>query len=170
MTNDSKSPATVNYFLEPGFILVTAKPTVISAVLGSCVSVCIFDRKRKIGGMNHFRLPYIDDLGKTTSLYGNVATLTLIRLMLEEDSKLKHLEAQIYGGAYNPEISTHDIGSENITVARQILERQKVSVASEDVGGRKGRKIIFNTNSNEIGVIKVDKLRREDWYPYDSDR
>ncbi len=46
------------YFLEPGYIFMTKKPTVISTVLGSSVAVCIFDPKRKIGGMNHFLFPY----------------------------------------------------------------------------------------------------------------
>jgi chemotaxis protein CheD len=35
------------------------------------------------------------------------------------------------------------------------------------VGGEKGRKIIFNTTTNEIAVVKVDKVREEDGYPYE---
>ncbi len=170
MENGSNSLTPANYFLEPGFILVTKEPTVISTVLGSCVSVCIYDRKRKVGGMNHFQLPFIDDKGKTTACYGNVATQVLIRMMLDGRSKIKHLEAQIYGGAYNPKVSPKDFGHENVMVARKVLDRKKIRVVSEDVGGQKGRKIVFNTSTNEIGVFKVDKLRMGDWYPYEDDR
>ncbi len=36
-------------------------------------------------------------------------------------------------------------------------------VASEDVGGKKGRKILFDTASGHVAVLKVHDLRREDW-------
>jgi len=170
MTTDSDAPATINYFIEPGYIFVATKPAVISGVLGSCVSVCLFDRKRKIGGMNHFRFPLIRDKNIATAVYGNVATLALVRMMLNEGSEIKHLEAQIIGGAYNPEISPENIGKENIIVARKILTREGVRIASEDVGGEKGRKVIFNTTNNEVAVMKVDKLRLGDWYPYENNR
>ena len=170
MINTSNSLIKKNYFLESGFIFVATKPTIISTVLGSCVSVCIYDRKRKAGGMNHFKLPFINEKGKTTACYGNVATQVLIRMMLDGRSKIKHLEAQIYGGAYNPKVSPKDFGHENVMVARKVLDRKKIRVVSEDVGGQKGRKIVFNTSTNEIGLFKVDKLRMGDSYPYEDDR
>jgi len=54
--------------------------------------------------------------------------------------------------------------------ARKILIREMISIASEDVGGEKGRKIVFNTDMSEIAVIKVEKLRNKDWYPYEDHR
>jgi chemotaxis protein CheD len=169
--NDSSSALTpADYFLEPGFVVMPSSPTVISAVLGSGVSICLYDRKRKVGGMNSFQLPLIRERGKTTTRYGNVAVWTLIRMMVEDGSKIKHLEAQIVGGAHNPELSHQNMGQENIRVARRILAREKIAVASEDVGGSKGRKIVYSTHTNEIAVLKVEKLRKSDWYPYEDDR
>jgi hypothetical protein len=88
-------------------------------------------------------------------------------MMTHEGSKLKHLEAQIFGGAYNPTISPDDIGRKNMIISRKILAKQRIPVVSEDVGGRKERKIVFNTQTNEIVVLKVGHLRRADWYPYE---
>ena len=170
MDTESNSLTPANYLLEPGYILVTEEPTIISTVLGSCVAVCIYDRKRKVGGMNHFQLPFIDGNGKTTACYGNVATHVLIRMMLDGRSKIKHLEAQIYGGAYNPKMSPKDYGYKNVMVARKVLANKMIPIVSEDVGGQKGRKIIFNTSTNKIVVFKVDKIRKRDWYPYKDDR
>jgi chemotaxis protein CheD len=87
-------------------------------------------------------------------------------MVLDGGSKKKHLEAQIFGGAHNREISPKDIGRGNITIARKILAREGIRIVSEDVGGEKGRKIVFDTQANEIAVLKVDKLRKGDWYPY----
>lgn len=166
MENTSNSQVPKNYFLKPGFIYVSTKPTMISTVVGSCIAVCVFDRKQKIGGMNHFQFPVIRSAKHATARYGNVALSTLINLMINEGSKFEHLEAQILGGAYNPEVSNENIGRQNIKVAKKILAEKGIRLTSEDVGGEKGRKIIFNTNINEIAVVKVDKVRQEDWYPY----
>ncbi|MFH0727396.1 MAG: chemotaxis protein CheD [Pseudomonadota bacterium] len=120
--------------------------------------------------MNHFRLPFTKDPKKATADYGNVATLTLIRMMVIDGSDTKHLEAQVFGGAYNSEISSKDIGGENAAAAKKMLLREKIRIVSEDIGGEKGRKIVFDPAKNETAVIKVDKLRKGDWFPYEDDR
>jgi len=168
--NKFKNNTTENYFLEPGYIFLAEKPTSISTVLGSCVSVCIYDRKRKVGGMNHFQVPFATESDQATARFGNVATITLIRMMIHDDSKIKNMEAQILGGAHNIKVSPKDIGFENIMAAKKILTRERIRVTSEDVRGGKGRKIVFNTGTNEIAVFKVDKLREADWYPYRNNR
>ncbi len=155
-----------DYFLEPGYILVSAQPVVISTVLGSSVAVSMADRKRKISGMNHFQFPIIRKKEQATARYGNVAIPHLIRMMLAEGTDIDHLEAQIFGGAYEEAISPKDIGCQNIELARTILDGEGIRVVSEDVGGVKGRKIVFNLATNEIAVLKVNHIRKGDWYPY----
>ena len=170
MVNKSNSLVKENYFLKPGFIFIATRPTVISTVLGTCVSVCLYDRDRKVGGMNHFQLPHMGEKNKSTARYGNVATVALIHMMIGDGSELRHLEAQIFGGAYNSSVSPKDIGFENIMVARRALGKKRVPIVSEDVGGDKGRKIVFDTYTNEIAVLRVDRLRKGDWYPFGNDR
>jgi chemotaxis protein CheD len=159
-----------NYFLKPGYIFVPEEPHIISAVVGSSVAVSLFDRKKRAGGMNLFHFPLITERRNATALYGNVATLTLVTLMLGQGSRSDDLEAQIFGGAFSRDASDKDIGRENISVARRVLAKKRISVISEDVGGEKGRKIIFNTFTHEIAVLKVDALRSADWYPYENNR
>lgn len=170
MTTNGKVALAENYFLKPGYIFLSVNPTIISTVLGSSVSVCLYDRKRRMGGMNHFKLPSIADPRKSTAEYGNIATLTLIRMMLGDGSKRKNIEAQIFGGAFQPGVSGIDVGSENVKVAQKVLARERLQVVSEDVGGQKGRKIVFDTSKNEIVVIRVEKIRDGDWYPYEGER
>lgn len=165
---DERRLTQYQYFLSPGYIYLAKTPTVISAVLGSAVSVCLYDRKKKMGGMNCFLYPEIREHGKTTPLYGNVATIALIKIMLREGSRPNHLVAQILGGAYNGEISKgRDVGMENVRMARKILLGSGVKVISEDVGGALGRKVVYDTYTNEVAVLKVERLRESDWFPYD---
>lgn len=157
--------------MKPGFIYVSIeKPTVISTVLGSSVAVSLYDRKRQTGGMNHFLYPVAENRAGATALYGNAAVAALIELMLSSGSKLKHLEAQILGGGYNPDISPEDVGRRSVSVARRILGRKGIRVVSEDSGGSRGRKVVMNSFSGELVVVKVDRLRGGDWYPYEDTR
>jgi len=170
LTENGSSPAAITYFLAPGYIFVATRPAVISSVLGSAVSVCLYDRKRKLGGMNQFQLPEIRDRQKATARYGNAATLALVRMMEENGCAIRALEAQIIGGAFNRDVSESDVGRANVEVARRVLGRKGIRIVSEDVGGVKGRKVIFNTGVNEVAVMKVDRLRAVDWHPYADDR
>jgi chemotaxis protein CheD len=156
-----------HYFLQPGYIVIPDGALSISAVIGSGVSLCLYDRKHKFGGMNLFQLPFMNTKGKTTAIYGNVACVTLIRMMKQLGTSTRHLEAQLFGGARHPDSPDRDIGSENVEMARKIILKYGISLASEDVGGEKGRKVVFNTENNETAVLKVDSLRNADWYPYD---
>ena len=144
-------------------------PTVISTVLGSSVAVTLCDRKRNTGGMNHFLFPSAGPDDKATAIYGNVAVVTLIRMMLDNGSPPGDLEAQIFGGAYNPGVSPRDVGRDNLMLARLALKQRGIRVVSEDVGGNLGRKVIYDTAQCEIVTLKVELLRDSDWYPYEDD-
>ena len=166
MGKGSNKLQTQDYLLKPGYIYLPETSTSISVVLGSSVSVSLFDKKLQFGGMNHFLYPTINEKGKTTALYGNVAIATLINMMANKGSKAKDLEAQIFGGAFNPEYSTKNIGADNHVAAREILKLKKIHISSEDIGGELGRKVVFMSANSEIAILKVGKLRKSDWYPY----
>lgn len=160
------------YFLKKGYIYIPDVPTLISTVLGSGVSVCLWDKKRQCGGMNHFLYPETDNPLEAKSIYGNVATIALVKFFREDGSEVEDLEAQIIGGAVPLDASDDHvaIARGNVTVARKILKRYGIPIVAEDVGGFKGRKVIFNTFTNEVVILHVDRIRREDWYPYLGDR
>ncbi len=169
MNKKTNIPSRTNYYIKPGFLYVAIEPTTISAVLGSCVSVCLFDNKQKAGGMNNFLWPSVFEKNKATAKYGNIATRALIRMMIRNGSKKKDLEAQIFGGAFNKDISPKDIGKLNVKIAKKTLKDENIPITSEDTGGEKGRKLVFDTSNNEIAVVRVDNLRQNDWHPYESE-
>ncbi len=151
-------------FIEPGYIYLPTLPTNLYAVLGSCVSVCLWDKKLKIGGMNHFLYPTAPSDNKSTSQYGNVATLQLIQMLEKAGATTSSLFAQIVGGAIPPFPSKNrDIGKENVEVARKILNKKGIKIVSEDVGGNMGRKIVFNSYTGHLMVLKVYQIRKNDW-------
>ena len=149
------------YYLERGSIYVSGEGAV-QTVLGSCVSVCLWDAALRCGGMNHFVYPQTTDREQATPQYGNVATLALVRMMLEEGCTTRTLSAHILGGGH-PDGDADSTGSRNVEVARKVLRDKGITVASEDVGGSVGRKIVFELATGNVAVLKVNKIRADDW-------
>lgn len=149
------------YFLEPGHIFVSEQPYLISTVLGSCVSVCLWDSVRKAGGINHYM--WSQSKGNNNARYGDVATKHLIRLLLELGCHPSTLKAHIVGGGCNPELSS-TIGESNVAIAEEILQTFGIKIITRDVGGQTGRKLIFDNLSGEILVYKGINVRKNDWY------
>jgi len=149
------------HYLERGAIYVSGEGA-IQTVLGSCVSVCLWDASLRCGGMNHFVYPQTTDREKATPQYGNVATLALLKLMLEEGCSPASLTAQILGGGH-PEGAIESTGGRNVEVARRVLREKGITVVSEDVGGSVGRKIVFDLTTGNVAVLKVTKIRADDW-------
>lgn len=135
----------------------------VRAVVGSCVTVCIWDEKNKMGGMNHFVMPWVDKPDNATPHYGNVATAALVRIMEEAGSKREDLCAQIIGGGKPEGAVSENIGRENIRVASEVLERKGITIVSQDIGGHIGRKVAFNSGTGEVAVLKTHKIRQTDW-------
>ncbi len=150
------------YFLHPGYIFVSDQPYLIHTVLGSCVSVCLWDCRNRFGGMNHFIYDKAKG-GAKNSKYGNVSTSYIIRLMLEMGSHRTDLRAHIMGGGENPMLDS-SIGRDNAAIAEKIIRENKIAIASKDVGGNSGRKVIFNNESGEILIYAVTNVRKSDWH------
>jgi chemotaxis protein CheD len=154
------------YFLRPGYIFLSQEPTLIYSVMGSAVTVCLWDRTKRFGGVSHFLYPKVSKPDQATVQYGNVAILTLIKLMIKDGSEKASLEAQIFGGGDLVSPTEETLGRQNASMAKTILTQHGIAITSEDTGGSKGRKLVFKSDSNEAIILKVERLRQEDWYPY----
>jgi chemotaxis protein CheD len=148
----SKAPA--RPFLYPGGIFVDPEPQEVMTVLGSCISVCLWDTVLKIGGINHYLLPFWNGNGLASARYGNIAIDKLIERMCETGSIKRNLRAKVFGGSLmlvNAQPSTaFRIGELNANLAFQSLKEKSIPVLSHNVGGSRGRKIIFSTGTGEV--------------------
>ncbi|MCC8191212.1 MAG: chemotaxis protein CheD [Planctomycetes bacterium] len=152
------------FFLKPGYAMANRNATVIRTVLGNCVAVTVFDRNNHFGGMNQFVFPKTDRLEDMTAQFGNVGIRALFQMLMDMGASRDGLVAHIVGGSQCRLFNDGDLGSQNIRLARHILEKLRVPVVSEDVGGSMGRKVIYHSGTNEMAVFKVDSLRNHDWF------
>ncbi|KMQ50534.1 Chemotaxis protein CheD [Chitinispirillum alkaliphilum] len=114
--------------------------------------------------MNHYLYPYIREKIMATPVYGNVAIISLVRMMEEAGCRREDLIAHILGGAHPADDPEFDTGERNIKIARKALAHCRIMVASEDTGGFMGRKIVFDTITGHVAVLKVYNIRSSDWY------
>lgn len=144
-------------YLHAGQMFASPVPTEVITILGSCVAVCVYDPQGTIGGLNHFMLP-TDPLTAQSSLrYSDYAVDALIKEMVRFGAVSSRLVAKIFGGAcvLQPlQKAANDLGTRNIAAARADLANRSIPVISEDVGGVRGRKLIFSTDSG-TALVKV---------------
>lgn len=149
-------------FLNPGEISVVQDGTLLITIVSGGVVVCIWEKTGLVAGMAHFVEPRIHDSARATARFGNVAIIKLIEIV-HEMAPFGDFEAQIFGGAKN--ISGRSHADANIEIAQRILRTKHISLVSEDIGGSKGRKLMFDTTNGHVAVIRVHQLRKEDWQP-----
>jgi chemotaxis protein CheD len=140
-------------FLKPGEFYAGREPVIVETLVGSCVAVCLYNFAEGLGAMNHFLMdrpmhPADAEIGR----YGVTSTQRIIDLVLEMDSAPTHYRAGIFGGAavLKGVHADDGIGVANIKVAMEVLRSAHIRVSRQEVGGTRGRRIRFNTETGEI--------------------
>lgn len=122
---------------------VSACPdTVISTVLGSCVSTCLWDPQAGLGGMNHILLPDRADGDLQSRSQGTNAMELLINALLKRGAERRRLQAKLFGGA-KMIAGLSDIGDANAKFATDFCRRENIPCLASSLGGTSGRRIRF---------------------------
>ncbi len=153
---DSKEP---RHFLYPGQVFFTREPIMISTILGSCAAVCLWDRHKKAGGMNHYLLPEGVNEGSNRLRYGNIANAELLKGVLALGCEVRHLQAKIFGGssAFGND-SSQSVGSRNVELAEEFLRAEGIPVVERDVSGKRGRRLLFNILDGVTTIKNFDQV------------
>lgn len=117
--------------------------TLLTTLLGSCISVCMYDPIACIGGMNHFLLPAGDGCDNSTALrFGVNAMEKLINGILTSGGKRDRLLCKAFGGAAIVP-SLGKIGQENAVFVLGYLANERISCIAQSLGGTQARRIRF---------------------------
>jgi chemotaxis protein CheD len=145
--------------LLPGEFYVTNENEMITTVLGSCVSACIYDATVHCGGMNHFMLPGEDSASSNDApaRYGLFAMESLINAILKLGCRKENLRAKLFGGGQIIANMT-DVGKKNIHFARKFLYSEGIPLESSDLGLAFPRKINFYPLSGRVRVKRLQSL------------
>ena len=136
-------------YLIPGKVFVASKPFAISTIVGSGVALCLWDSIRGLGGMNHFMLPEGPENNQNANRYASIANPALLQQMLDSGAEVKSLQAKIFGGSLpnvDLRMENDHLGDRNVQVAREFLKSNRIKIVQSEVGGNRGRKLIFHTD------------------------
>ena len=140
----------------PGEFFVTPHDESITAVLGSCVSVCIRDPALRVGGMNQFTLPADDRDGRAAQV-GTTALRRLVAALMELGANHDRLKVKLFGGAKILSAAT-DVGAKNIAFVREFLRFEGLPVVAVDLGGNHPRRVMYFPNSGMSLVARLPAL------------
>ena len=145
-------------FVLPGEMAVSRQPSEIATLLGSCVAVCLYNKKINAGGLNHYMLP-TGEKEEMKGKYGDYAIGKLIEMMRRLDPNLRNVEAHMYGGAaVVGHLNTGaGIGKKNVEMADTMLKKYGIRVIRREVGGENGRKLYFNSKTGEVQVRLIER-------------
>lgn len=151
--------------IHPGEYFASSEDELISTILGSCISIVLFDKAQMIGGMNHFMLAYdgSDDNvireGHLVCEYGEYAVELLLNDLYKKRAKKSNLIAKVFGGSnmfnISEESTVNNVGKTNILFAFSYLEREHIPITSSDTGGTLPRKIFFNPITSKIWLKRI---------------
>ena len=128
---------------------------VITTILGSCISICLWDPVAGVGGMNHLLLPDVKTKGAEVST-GATAMDRLINEMMPIGALRPRLHAKLFGGSSMLNGKT-DIGLRNAAFGRGYLKNEGIPCDAENLGGTKARKIRFWPATGSVQMKFVEE-------------
>ncbi|MCB1915286.1 MAG: chemoreceptor glutamine deamidase CheD [Rhodocyclaceae bacterium] len=148
----------------PGEYFVATTDLVMVTVLGSCVSACIRDREKGIGGMNHFMLPEGGQSGLTSSSarYGAYAMEVLLNHLLKLGARRHALEAKVFGGGQvMASLTKSQVGEKNAEFVLNYLQLESIPVVARDLLDVYPRKVYFFPANGRVMQKKLVTMHND---------
>ena len=129
----------------------------VTYALGSCIGICLYDQKIKLGALIHIMLPLNMEAGRTNTMkYADTGIRETLKMMEAKGASRSRITAKIAGGAKMFEIkggSLSNIGQRNIESVHNTLKREGVKLLQEDVGGTVARTLLFDVSTG-LGCVR----------------
>lgn len=151
----------IDVTLRIGGVFATDREAVIRTVLGSCIAVCLFDPVSRVGGMNHFMLPSLDEPSTSSSgdatRYGVHAMEVLIGSIQRLGGRRDRLLAKLFGGGHVLQTapSQRSVPARNIAFIERYVRDENITVVSQDLGGYLARRVHFYPHTGKVLVKRM---------------
>ncbi len=151
----------IEIFLRPGEFHWGDTDTRIRTILGSCVALCVWHPKLKIGGMCHYLLPMRRIREKEAppdGRYGDEAVELMLKEIKKAKTKPSDYHMKIFGGANMfskvIEKGAMNVGEKNVTLAENIAKEHGFQLMASHTRGTEHRSILFDIWSGDVWLKK----------------
>lgn len=157
--------------IDPGEYYVTGDDEIISTLLGSCVSACLWDPVNRIIGMNHFLLASrnghsnISLIQSSAGRYGVHAMELLINAMLKVGASKQQLKAKAFGGGNV--LKETEGGGEHFAIGRmnsqfitEFLRNESIPLVASSLGADYGRVIHFAADDFSVYMKRIETTKQ----------
>ncbi len=149
----------------PGEFFVADEDLLVMTTLGSCIAACLWDREKRVGGMNHFLLPDAGSAGvggADGGRYGSYAMDLLIGELVKRGATRATMEAKVFGGgAVISGMNSLNVGERNTAFVLDYLRTERITVVSKDVMDIYPRKVCFLPASGKAMVKRLASANTE---------
>ena len=147
----------------PGEFFVADEDLLVLTTLGSCIACCLWDREKRVGGMNHFLLPDSGaGSGGDSGRYGSFAMDLLIGELVKRGATRSTMEAKVFGGgAVISGMNTINVGERNTSFVLDYLRTERITVVSKDVLDIYPRKVCFLPATGKAMVKRLASANTE---------
>lgn len=160
-------------YLKPGQMYFAEGPTMVITVLGSCVAVTMFNRRAGLSAICHGLLPRCRDQQQCAGnclegfKFVDCSIKRMVALFDRHGVHRREIEVKCFGGADMFSRDAHkreavSVGQQNLTAAQQVLITEGLSLKVSDVGGMRGRKILFYTDTGDVFLKRLTKVDNPD--------
>ena len=136
-----------------GQIAAGRAPERFKAVLGSCIGLALYHPRLKTAAMAHVVLPNSSGRPGAPGKFADTAVPEMLKQLKEMGVPICGLTASFAGGANMFGSSGPlQIGDANASAVLEALGRAGARVVGSDVGGTKGRRVIFDCTRGTMTV------------------
>ena len=125
----------------------------VTYALGSCIGLCFYDPKLKLGALLHVMLPLNMEAGRKNPLkYADTGIRETLRQLEAKGASRSRITVKIAGGAKMFEVNggnLGNIGQRNIESVHTILRQEGIRLLGEHVGGNVARTLLFDLDSGQ---------------------
>lgn len=142
-------------------VWIIERQRVLRTILGSCVSVCLYDRLANVGGMNHYVYPPLNECtagsARITTMSADICMDGLLEAVLKAGARHEQLRAKAFGGGamFAQESGPLAVGKRNASFAKSWLAQQGIPLDLFDFHGNCARKLMFHPASGQHLCIKL---------------
>ena len=159
----------IDRFLKPGEHAVGDARHRLRTLLGSCVSITLWQPQQRVGAMSHFLLPRRQRPAvpgchaALDARYGEDALALMVQGLARRGIDVRQCVARLFGGGDmfpNRQRTPHmlasgSVGRRNGEAAHALLRQLGVPVASEHLFGAGHRRIVFDIATGEVRSHQV---------------